>query len=213
MITNRDAMFWYCNTKFLQANCWRFELQILRVRYMLKWIEEFEDTKGAIIIHISKKNRQHNGQKKKNRQHNGQKKKNLFNLSPIISFHQKEINLMLTVIFSLVLYVCFVDRCLSLCTFSFGHCVVCSSSIYPDATKLLFDALDQHTDKWNLTPCCKILHLKSTAGCQMSTSIFVGWGLYKYPVYNFQRQSSSPLWEVLMHDLWILKFREWRCYF
>jgi hypothetical protein len=31
---------------------------------------------------------------------------------------------------SLVLCVCFVDRCLSVCTFSFGHCVVCSSSIY-----------------------------------------------------------------------------------
>ena len=31
---------------------------------------------------------------------------------------------------SLVLYVCFVDRCLSLCAFSFGHCVVYSSSIY-----------------------------------------------------------------------------------
>ena len=31
---------------------------------------------------------------------------------------------------SLVLYVCFVDRCLSLCIFSFDHCVVCSSSIY-----------------------------------------------------------------------------------
>jgi hypothetical protein len=31
---------------------------------------------------------------------------------------------------SLVLYVCFVDRCLSFCTFSYGHCVVCSSSIY-----------------------------------------------------------------------------------
>ena len=29
----------------------------------------------------------------------------------------------------LVLYVCLVDRCLSFCTFSFGHCVVCSSSI------------------------------------------------------------------------------------
>ena len=28
---------------------------------------------------------------------------------------------------SLVLYVCFVDRCLSFYTFSFGHCVVCSS--------------------------------------------------------------------------------------
>ena len=31
---------------------------------------------------------------------------------------------------SLVLCVCFVDRCLSFCTVSFGHCVVCSSSIY-----------------------------------------------------------------------------------
>jgi len=31
---------------------------------------------------------------------------------------------------SLVLYVCFVDRCLSFCTFSFGHCVVCSSLIF-----------------------------------------------------------------------------------
>jgi hypothetical protein len=31
---------------------------------------------------------------------------------------------------SLVLCVCLVDRCLSFYTFSFGHCVVCSSSIY-----------------------------------------------------------------------------------
>ena len=31
---------------------------------------------------------------------------------------------------SLVLYVCFVDRCLSFCSLSFGHCVVCSSLIY-----------------------------------------------------------------------------------
>jgi hypothetical protein len=31
---------------------------------------------------------------------------------------------------SLVLCVYFVDRCLSVCTVSFGHCVVCSSSIY-----------------------------------------------------------------------------------
>ena len=31
---------------------------------------------------------------------------------------------------SLGLCVCFVDRCLSFCPFSFGHCVVCSSSIY-----------------------------------------------------------------------------------
>jgi hypothetical protein len=31
---------------------------------------------------------------------------------------------------SVVLCVCFVDRCLSFCTFPFGHCGVCSSSIY-----------------------------------------------------------------------------------
>ena len=31
---------------------------------------------------------------------------------------------------SLVLYVCFVDRCLSFCTFPFGNYAVCSSSIY-----------------------------------------------------------------------------------
>jgi hypothetical protein len=37
--------------------------------------EEFEDTKRAIGIRKSKKDRQHNGQKKKDRQHNGQKKK------------------------------------------------------------------------------------------------------------------------------------------
>jgi hypothetical protein len=30
----------------------------------------------------------------------------------------------------IVLYVCFVDRCLSLCTFSFGHCVVCFHHIF-----------------------------------------------------------------------------------
>jgi hypothetical protein len=30
----------------------------------------------------------------------------------------------------LILDICFVDFCLSFCTFSFGHCVVCSSSIY-----------------------------------------------------------------------------------
>ena len=34
------------------------------------------------------------------------------------------------VTWSLVLCVCFVDYCLSFCPFSFGHCVVCSSSIY-----------------------------------------------------------------------------------
>jgi hypothetical protein len=37
---------------------------------LLFYKEEFEDTKGAIIIRISKKNRQHNGQKKKHKRTN-----------------------------------------------------------------------------------------------------------------------------------------------
>ena len=38
---------------------------------ILKWKEEeFEDSKGAIRIHISKKNRQHNGLKKKHKRTN-----------------------------------------------------------------------------------------------------------------------------------------------
>jgi hypothetical protein len=39
---------------------------------------------------------------------------------------------------SLVLCVCFVDRCLSFCPFSFGHCVVCSSSYQFLSLNLLF---------------------------------------------------------------------------
>jgi hypothetical protein len=31
---------------------------------------------------------------------------------------------------SLVICVCFVDRCLSFCPFYFNHCVFCASSIY-----------------------------------------------------------------------------------
>ena len=52
---------------------------------------------------------------------------------------------------SLVLYVCFVDRCLSFCTFSFGHSVVCSSSIYGLLLPL-----------WYLrTPCTDIINKKN----------------------------------------------------
>jgi len=39
---------------------------------------------------------------------------------------------------SLVLCVCFVDRCLPFRPFSFGHCVVCSSSIYGFWSPLLY---------------------------------------------------------------------------
>ena len=45
------------------------------------------------------------------------------------SSHIYKVYIILYKRWSLVLW-CFVDRCLSFCTFSFGHCVVCSSLIY-----------------------------------------------------------------------------------
>jgi NACalpha-BTF3-like transcription factor len=39
-------------------------MNVKRTAKCLRKMEEFEDTKGAIRIHISKKNRQHTGQKK-----------------------------------------------------------------------------------------------------------------------------------------------------
>ena len=59
---------------------------------------------------------------------------------------------------SLVLYVCFVDRCLSFCAFSFGHCVVSSSSIYGFwlllwyfQTLLIMIYLQIHGQHWSAT--------------------------------------------------------------
>jgi hypothetical protein len=45
----------------------------------------------------------------------------------------------------LVVCVCFVERCLSFCTFSFGHCVVCSSSIYGFWLPLLVSSNSSYT--------------------------------------------------------------------
>jgi len=42
----------------------------ISVSFYKKDIEEFEDTKGAIRICLSKKNRQHNGQKEKDKRTN-----------------------------------------------------------------------------------------------------------------------------------------------
>ena len=40
---------------------------------------------------------------------------------------------------SIFLCVCFVDRCLSFCSFSFGHCVVCSSVFWPLCCLFFFE--------------------------------------------------------------------------
>ena len=61
------------------------------------------------------------------------------------------------VIRSLVLCVCFVDRCLSFCPFSFGHCVVCSLiygfqlPLWYLQTLLIFTNLSTYA-YWPVTP-------------------------------------------------------------
>jgi hypothetical protein len=46
------------------------KLTIQRIKYSCIVLEEFEDTKGVIRIRISKKDRQHIGQKKKEKRTN-----------------------------------------------------------------------------------------------------------------------------------------------
>jgi hypothetical protein len=118
--------------------------------------EKFEDTKGAIWNRISKKNRQHNGPKKRYKRTNNDQQVNtswsfphsrlitgfVTRLTRRVPLVEQELLTLLEhlssspvfsgvcVTRSLDLYVCFVDRCLSFCTFFLAHCVVCSSSIY-----------------------------------------------------------------------------------
>jgi hypothetical protein len=57
-----------------------------------------------------------------------------------------------------ILYVCFVDRFWSFCTFSFGRCVICSSSIYGFSlplwylqTILIIAGPGSVCEKWNIS--------------------------------------------------------------
>jgi hypothetical protein len=76
----------------------------------------------VIRIRTSKKNRQHNDQKKLVSCAETAYPSAAPEVTPVISG--------VRVTRSLVLCVCSVYRCLSLCPFSFSHCVVCSSSMY-----------------------------------------------------------------------------------
>ena len=68
---------------------------------------------------------------------------------------------------SLVLCICFVDRCLYFCTFSFDHCVVCSSLIYEFWLPL-----------WYLQTLLKLTKCPTLG-------LYLKFGLYKIPVYSW----------------------------
>jgi hypothetical protein len=112
-----------------------------------------QDTKGVIRICISKKNRQHNGQKKKSTKGQTTTYINLpiyFNSYMLLScdfmyLYRIVVNVSITFFLCVSLYIFFRGSYYSIFSFicmfcrslfvllyffSFGHCVVCSSSIY-----------------------------------------------------------------------------------
>ena len=104
-------------------------------------------------------------------------------------------------------FVCFVDRCLSFCTFSFGHCVVCSSSIYGFWFPLWYLQTLLNYKKyckrlWQYLQCIErestVYTRKSTAYKQQMIIIFLLCHIkqflfcYVYFYYNFLSIVASP---------------------
>jgi hypothetical protein len=108
--------------------------------------EDFEDTKGVIRIHIEEEQttqwltrvmliRWRGVLYPLKTSHPNIRQKKRFLRQYLLTFPEQHLSSPpvfsgVCVTRSLVLCVCFVDRCLSFCTFSFGHCAVCSSSIF-----------------------------------------------------------------------------------
>ena len=92
---------------------------------------------------------------------------------------------------SLVLYVCFVDRCLSFCTFSFDHCVVCSSSIYGFRLPLWYLQTPLRSRYyrllWNTTLSSRLMGMNLRFECILYSclilSLFTSWYIYVSPFW------------------------------
>jgi hypothetical protein len=115
---------------------------------------------------------------------------------------------------SLVLCVCFVDRCLSFCTFSFSHCVVCSSSIYGLWLPLWYlqtllksvSVLFLYTDSDIVHFCVLLFSFMAT--CFLWCNIYISdWMserlLWESLRFNFKviiqsRSNASPDWSILI---------------
>jgi hypothetical protein len=90
------------------------------------------------------------------------------------------------VIRSLALYICFVDRCLSFCTFSFGYCVVCSS-IYGSWLPL-----------WYFQTLLKIIHRNS---CSFKIEFFSHLYTDNMRILIWKYKELDELNKILMFTL------------
>jgi hypothetical protein len=97
---------------------------------------------------------------------------------------------------SLVLYVCFVDHCFSFSTFSFGHCVVCSSLIYGFWLPLWYLQTVRTQDKEKLNKNIMFVSLNSTT---MAAANGVGTS-------NSSRHMKSPPVSRWLHVAQFLDF-------
>ena len=96
------------------------------------------------------------------------------------------------VTWSLVLCVCFVDRCLSFCPFSFGHCVVCSFSIYGFWLPLWY--LQTLSKKIYITLSCNDYRFKTN---RKGDNLKIINQLFPFS-FNFNADICVYLYELLM---------------
>jgi hypothetical protein len=105
---------------------------------------------------------------------------------------------------SLALCVCFVDRCLSFCPFSFGHCVVCSSLIY-GFWLLLWYLLTCGTlyAKWDGTSQREI-HLPKVIRIKLFSLTFISlWSIYR------RLGTTSTIEGMFLYRMWLSFLWRW----
>ena len=108
---------------------------------------------------------------------------------------------------SLFVYVCFVDPCLSFCTFSFDHCVVCSSSMYGFWMLLWYLQTFLVTRSLVLCVCfvdsCLSFCTFSFDHCVVCSSMYGFWLLLWY-LQTFLVTRSLVLYVVFCTSLFVL---------
>ena len=129
---------------------------------------------------------------------------------------------------SLVLCVCFVDRCLSFCTFSFGHNVVCSA-IYGFWLPLRYgEACLKYVVFLDVLICCLYLitnHFIYDVFKLWSVIVYITYlhHLFNWVTYNSWRQitdysskssSTKYLKLIRLHrNIWVSYLRCWKLVF
>ena len=116
---------------------------------------------------------------------------------------------------SFLLYVCFVDRCLSFYTFSFGHCVFCSSSIhglwlplwYLQTTLLIVNRHFEITDTTDTDKSASYLdlHLKNDSERRFRTKLYDKGDDFNFPIVNFpfiyRKIPAAPAYRLYISQL------------